>query len=137
MSNRELLLDLSYDDLIKYSSYGDRLNYLSLYKKGYISPRTISNKFYRSRLWIDLRDQVIARDLGYDLGVPGMEIEGPILVHHIFPLEEEDILNWDEDVLLNPNRLITTSIKTHNIIHYGDRSQSVYVERKPGDTKLW
>lgn len=123
--------------MITMDSFGDRLNYLSLYDKGYISPREISNKFYKSKIWKDLREYVIARDLGYDLGVPGVTIDGPPLVHHIYPLEEEDILMWNEDVLLNPDRLITVSRNTHNIIHYGDRSNTVYHERIKGDTKLW
>lgn len=137
MSVRENLLDLSYTDMIKFETFGDRLNYLSLFNKGYISPRDISNKFYKSKIWKDLRDYVIARDLGYDLGVPGVTIDGPPLVHHIYPLEEDDILTWNEDVLLNPDRLITVSRHTHNIIHYGDRSQTEFIERTQGDTKLW
>lgn len=137
MTSRENLLSLSYNEMITMDSFGDRLNYLSLYDKGYISPREISNKFYKSKIWKDLREYVIARDLGYDLGVPGVTIDGPPLVHHIYPLEEDDILMWNEDVLLNPDRLITVSRNTHNIIHYGNRSNTLYHERTKGDTKLW
>ena len=71
--------------------------------------------------------------------IKDVEIEGPPLVHHMIPLLEEDILEWREDIILNPDLLITTSYNTHNIIHYGfSRVQSMnYVERSPGDTKLW
>lgn len=136
---RSMFEDLSYKKLLTLDSFGDRLNYLSLFKRGYRSPRHMSNPFYKSRIWRDLREEIIARDLGYDLGVPGIQIPNKqdIIVHHMIPLEEDDILEWREDILLNPDLLITTSRNTHNIIHYGDRSQSILVERQPGDTKLW
>lgn len=136
---RSMFEDLSYKKLLTIDSFGDRLNYLSLFKRGYRSPRHMSNPFYKSRIWRDLREEIIARDLGYDLGVPGIQIPNKqdIIVHHMIPLEEDDILEWREDIILNPDLLITTSRNTHNIIHYGDRSQSILVERQPGDTKLW
>lgn len=136
---RSMFEDLSYKKLLTIDSFGDRLNYLSLFKRGYRSPRHMSNPFYKSRIWRDLREEIIARDLGYDLGVPGIQIPNKqdIIVHHMIPLEEDDILEWREDILLNPDLLITTSRNTHNIIHYGDRSQSILIERQPGDTKLW
>lgn len=136
---RSMFEDLSYKKLLTLDSFGDRLNYLSLFKRGYRSPRHMSNPFYKSRIWRDLREEIIARDLGYDLGVPGIQIPNKqdIIVHHMIPLEEDDILEWREDILLNPDLLITTSRNTHNIIHYGDRSQSILIERQPGDTKLW
>lgn len=136
---RSMFEDLSYKKLLTIDSFGDRLNYLSLYKRGYRSPRHMSNPFYKSRIWRDLREEIIARDLGYDLGVPGIQIPNKqdIIVHHMIPLEEDDILEWREDIILNPDLLITTSRNTHNIIHYGDRSQSILIDRQPGDTKLW
>ena len=138
MRDISMFEDLSYKKLLTIDSFGDRLNYLSLYNRGYVSPRNISNPFYKSRIWRDLREEIIARDLGYNLGVKGIQIpEEGIIVHHMIPIEEIDILEWREDILLNPDLLITTSKSTHNIIHYGDRSQSIFVERLPGDTKLW
>lgn len=139
MRDISMFEDLSYKKLLTIDSFGDRLNYLSLYNRGYLSPRNISNPFYKSRIWRDLREEIIARDLGYNLGVKGIKIpeEEGIIVHHMIPIEEIDILEWREDILLNPDLLITTSKSTHNIIHYGDRSQSIFVERRPGDTKLW
>lgn len=136
---RSILRDLSYSKLIEFKDFGDRLNFLSLANRGYKSPRDISNKFYKSRMWRDLREEVIARDMGYDLGISGVEIEGPPLVHHMIPLIEDDILLWREEILLNPDLLITTSYNTHNIIHYGQTADPslVFVERCPGDTKLW
>lgn len=138
-TDREVLRDLSYSKLITFDSFGDRLNYLSLINRGYKSPREISDRFYRgNRLWREVRDYVIARDMGYDLGVPGVNIQGRVLVHHMIPITEEDLLEWNEDILLNPDKLITTSYDTHAIIHYKKVTpESLYVERTAGDTKLW
>lgn len=136
---RSILRDLSYSKLLEFKDFGDRLNFLSLSNRGFQSPRDISNKFYKSRMWRDLREQVIARDMGYDLGIPGVQIDGPPLVHHMIPLIEDDILEWREELILNPDLLITTSRNTHNIIHYGflNEPASTFLERSPGDTKLW
>lgn len=130
-------LDISYSGALKYPNFGDRLNYLSLAKKNYKSPRQFSNPFYHSPQWRKLRDEIIARDSGYDLGVPGVEIEGDIFVHHIIPIEESDIEEWNEDILLNPEYLITCSHDTHMAIHYKGCEELGFAERHPGDTKLW
>lgn len=138
-TDRSVLQDLSYSKLITFDSFGDRLNYLSLINRGYKSPRDISDRFYRgNKLWREVRDHVIARDMGYDLGIPGVNIDGRVLVHHMIPITEEDILEWNEDILLNPDNLITTSYDTHAIIHYKKvYPESNFIERTPGDTKLW
>lgn len=130
-------LNFSYEELSKIPAFGDRLKYLSLRDKGYKSPRQFSNPFYKSPVWKKLRDEVIARDGGYDLGVPGVEIDGPIYVHHMIPITPEDIYDWNEEILLNPDLLISCSHDTHMAIHYGIISKEPYVERYPGDTKLW
>lgn len=129
-------LDISYSGSLEHSSFTDRLNYLSLYDKKYISPRQFSHNFYKEKPWLELRDYVIARDLGYDLGIPGVEINGPILVHHIIPITLEDIENYNTEVILNPDNCICVSIETHNIIHYGQQIEP-YIERKPNDHILW
>lgn len=82
---------------------------------------------------------IIDRDIGFDLGVFGIYIEGIVLVHHINPITEHDII-YQTSKLLDPENLITTSIDTHNKIHYGSpkiTDGGVWVERTPGDTKLW
>lgn len=129
-------LDISYTGCLNYDSFTDRLNYLSLYNKQYISPRMFSHSFYKEKPWLELRDYVIARDYGYDLGIPGAEINGGILVHHIIPITLEDIESYNTDIILNPNNCICVSKTTHNIIHYGDKIEP-YIERKPNDHILW
>lgn len=78
------------------------------------------------------------RDGACDLGVPGYEIHSNLMIHHVNPLTPEDLENGEEWIL-DPEYLITTSKKTHNAIHYGDRSllPQPYVARGPGDTSLW
>lgn len=99
--------------------------------------RYINQDFYKSREWKLARDAVIVRDNGCDLGVPGHEIHVELLVHHMNPMVADDILH-NEEWILDPEYLITTTQTTHNDIHYGSKPRvPIPVERKPGDTKLW
>lgn len=100
--------------------------------------RYINQEFYTSKEWRDIRNEVIVRDNGCDLGVPGYEINGALVIHHINPMSADDIIHGEEWIL-DPEFLITTSKETHNAIHYGNKNRLAkpYVERSPGDTKLW
>lgn len=100
--------------------------------------RHINQTFYTSRQWRSVREQVAIRDDGCDLGIPGYEIHDTILIHHINPMTADDVIHG-EDWILNPEFLITTTKDTHNAIHFGDKSRlrQPFVERRPGDTKLW
>lgn len=125
----------SYTEMIKLDGYDERLEYLRLRDNPHMSPRNISLDFYKHRKWLATRDAIIKRDLSFELGVFGMYIHGPIYVHHINPVDESHIERWD-DLLFDPNNLICCSHDTHMAIHYGVKKDP-YVERKPGDTKLW
>jgi hypothetical protein len=96
----------------------------------------MSAQFYKSRIWLVTRQCIIDRDLGFDLGAFGVYIDGPMLVHHINPINESDII-YQTKKLLDPENLITTSGNTHNLIHYNKVENEKWVERRPGDTKLW
>jgi hypothetical protein len=100
--------------------------------------RFLNQMFYKSREWHQVRDEVITRDNGCDLGIPGYEINSGLIVHHMNPLSLPDIVEGGDE-LLYPEHLITTSLRTHNAIHYGDESQLPRgpTERKAGDTTLW
>lgn len=121
---------------MEFDSYQDRLDYLKLLDNNATSPRHMSMPFYKSDIWKFTRKQIIDRDLGFDLGVFGVYIEGSMLVHHINPINENDIL-FQTDRLLDPENLITTSNHTHNLIHYNKQEKEQWVERTQGDTKLW
>ena len=132
----------TYSELRRLKTFEDRFDYLEL--KGVVGESTfgfdrlLNQRFYRSREWRDVRDFVIVRDLGCDLGIEGYEIHSGLLVHHMNPMSADDIKHGDED-LLNSEYLVLTSKATHNAIHYGNRDflQKVPVERLSGDTKLW
>lgn len=126
----------TYGEMSLLESHSERLEYLKLNDNNFKSPRHMSLSFYKSRAWATVRDIVIKRDLGFDLGVFGIYIEGPMFVHHIDPIEEYDIIHMT-DKLLNPDNLITTSGETHNSIHYNKQEKETWEERTPGDTKLW
>lgn len=126
----------SYSELIKLESYDERLKYLKLLDNNATSPRHMSMEFYKSDIWLTVRQQIIDRDLGFDLGVFGVYIDGSMIVHHINPINESDII-FQTSKLLDPENLITTSGSTHNLIHYNTVVEDKWVERKPGDTILW
>lgn len=132
----------TYSELIQYSSFEDRYEYLAL--RGEVGNATfgfdrwLNQQFYTSRQWRQLRNHIIVRDEGCDLGVPGFEIRSRLIIHHMNPLTVDDIVNGTDDAL-DPEFLITTQHQTHNAIHYGDATKlpKVYQERRPGDTQLW
>ncbi len=126
----------SYSELIKIPSFSERLEYLKLLDNNVLSPRHMSQQFYQSHAWKATRKEIIKRDLGFDLGVFGVYIEGTIIIHHINPITEWDIINMSNR-LFDPENLITTSVNTHNKIHYNIEEPEIWVERKPGDTILW
>ena len=131
------MLDKKYSEVIELETFEERLEYLRLTGVSVESPRDISPAFYKSRQWKLVREEVARRDLGCDLGVFGVYIYGPIYVHHINPLTQQDIDANIYKKLYDPENLICTSLETHNIIHYRKTVEEPYVERTPGDTKLW
>lgn len=134
----------TYSELRLIDSFMERYEYLKL--KGVVGEPTFgyeryhNQRFYTSRQWKQVRDYVITRDFGNDLGADGYEIHNSerIIIHHMNPMTPDNIIHGDADIL-DPEYLITTTHKTHNAIHYGDASllTQVLVERRPGDTKLW
>ncbi len=135
-------MNRSYHELRRIETFEERYHYLALRGEVGFSTfgfdRYINQMFYSSRQWRQVRQQVIARDYGYDLGIEGYEIYGRIIIHHMDPMSLEDISHGDENVL-DPEFLITTSHRTHNAIHYGDEKllPRPFVARSHGDTKLW
>jgi hypothetical protein len=135
-------MTLTYSELCEIESFEERLAYLKLdARPGEMTfgpLRDINQKFYNSRLWKQVRQAIIARDLGYDLAYPGREIIGRALVHHINPLEPKDIYHNRPNVI-DPENLITVSNPTHLSIHFGAELQKspTLVHRTPGDTQLW
>ena len=132
----------TYSELITLPSFEERYRYLkldgSVGKETFGFDRYLNQDFYRSKEWKHIRDEIIVRDLGCDLGVRDREIPTRIYIHHMNPISVKDITNTTE-FLLNPDYLICTSHSTHNAIHYGDESLLVIapVERRKNDTCPW
>jgi hypothetical protein len=132
----------SYTDLRRFDTLVDRFEYLAL--GGVLGETTfgfdrwVNQQFYHGTEWRHVRNYVIARDEGFDLGAKDSIIRGPHYIHHMNPITRNDIEEGTEN-LLDPEFLITTSLRTHNAIHYGDKSllPQDFVERRPGDTRLW
>jgi hypothetical protein len=128
--------------LIELPTFEDRYFYLKL--DGRVGEETfgfdryLNQIFYKSDEWLSVRDRIIVRDLGCDLGIKDREIHGRIMVHHMNPITKEDILDRS-DFLLNPEYLITTVKRTHDAIHYGDDSLIIptNIERRKNDTCPW
>lgn len=132
----------TYSELITIPTFEERFKYLQLNARvgqdTFGFDRYINQSFYRSREWKRIRDQIILRDNGCDLGLDGYEIYGRIYIHHMNPILANDIIHQSE-FLLNPEYLICTTHNTHNAIHYGDESLLITapIERKPNDTCPW
>lgn len=132
----------TYSELCQIPSYKERFEYLKLDgvvgKATFGSKRYLNQKFYTSDEWKRVRDIVIVRDLGCDLGFPGYDIYGQIQVHHMNPMIVEDVISHSSEIL-NPEFLICTSYQTHKAIHYGSEEMLVLppVERTKNDTCPW
>lgn len=132
----------TYSEMARFNTFEERYEYLrlrsSVGRSTFGFDRYINQQFYRSAQWKQVRNHVIARDSGLDLGVEGYEIYDRILIHHMNPMAVEHIEAADSSIL-DPEFLISTTHKTHNAIHYGDRSLLVQplVARNRNDTKLW
>lgn len=132
----------TYSELITLPTFEERYEYLRL--NGAVGEETfgfdryINQLFYKSREWRAIRDKVIIRDNGCDLGMEGHDIYGKIIVHHMNPIAKEDILTMS-DFLLNPEYLICTIKNTHDAIHYGDENLlfKAPIERTKYDTCPW
>lgn len=133
----------TYTELSKLKTFEERFEYLKLSgevgKETFGFDRIFNQRFYTSIEWQSIRDRVIVRDNGCDLGVDGFDILGQkIFVHHMNPVLLYDIEQKTE-ILLNPEYLITTTFQTHNAIHYGDANQLLRspIERSKNDTCPW
>ena len=132
----------NYHELKKLSTFEERFEYLKLHgsvgNDTFGFDRIFNQQFYKSSEWKRIRDIVIIRDNGCDLGIEGHDIFGKILIHHMNPISIEDIRN-STDFLLNPDYLICVSHETHNAIHYSNESliHKAPIERTKNDTCPW
>ncbi len=132
----------NFTELSRLDTFDERFEYLKL--DGSIGfdtfgfDRHLNQTFYHSDTWKRIRDSVIVRDCGCDLGLEGCEIHGKILVHHMNPVTIQDILERNKTIL-DPEFLVCVSHQTHNAIHYGSKENLARItnERLPNDTCPW
>lgn len=132
----------TYSEMIKLKTFKERFDYLKLdgmvgnITFGY--DRYLNQMFYRSPEWRRIRDRVISRDNGCDLGVDGKTIYGRLIIHHMNPVTISDVVSRSS-IILDPEYLICVGDITHNALHYGDYSliPSAPADRKPNDTCPW
>ena len=128
--------------MITLKTYEERFDYLKIGGQvgletfGY--DRYLNQILYNTKQWKKFRREIIIRDNACDLACEGYEINYRILVHHINPITVEDIINRNP-MIFDPENAITTTHRTHNAIHYGDKNLLILqpVERTPNDTCPW
>lgn len=133
----------TYHELMKLTTFDERFQYLQLNNSvgedTFGFDRYINQNFYKSPKWKSIRNEIIVRDDGCDLGIPGEYIGGKIIIHHMNPIRVDDIINLTE-YLCNPDYLICVSMQTHNAIHYGNQTyidSRKLVERTANDMCPW
>lgn len=132
----------TYAELSKFKTFEERFSYLvsdgRVGEPIFGGSRFLNQKFYQSVEWKQLRDAIIVRDGGCDLGIADRPICDHIVIHHMVPLRKDDFL-YRTDFLLNPEYLICVSTRTHNAIHYGSEKTlpKEYTPRTPNDTCPW
>lgn len=132
----------SYLEMMRLPTFEERYEYLKL--GGLVGEETfgydryLNQVLYRSPEWKRFRRDIILRDNGCDLACDGYDITGKILIHHINPITIDDITNRSA-CLFDPNNVISTSLNTHNAIHYGDAELLMTgpIERTKNDTCPW
>jgi len=119
------MLIRTYTELIQFKTFEERYEYLRL--GGIVGQDTfgfdryLNQRFYRSPEWKQIRRDVIIRDEGRDLAMEGYELDKGIYVHHMNPITAKDLVDVT-DWLLNPEYLVCVSKRTHDAIHFGDKS---------------
>ena len=133
----------TYTELITLPTLKERFEYLKLAgvvgKATFGYDRYLNQRFYKSYEWRSLRNHIITRDGGCELGLEDYEIRGRIFIHHMNPIVDDDIID-NSDYLMNPNYLICVSQEMHNALHYGNEDilrAKQLVERRPNDTCPW
>lgn len=134
----------TYSELSQLHTFKERYQYLRLSepvaRETFGFDRYLNQSFYKTMEWRAIRDKIIIRDHGCDLGIEGHDImKRFVIIHHMNPISKKDI-EERSDLLLNPEYLMTTILSTHNAIHYGDDTllnTRVPIERTRNDTCPW
>lgn len=135
----------SYSELISIKGFVERYRYLqcncNVGIATFAGARWLNQTLYQSKEWRNFRNDIIARDEGYELAFwddDNYLIHGQIYIHHLNPLTKEQVLNRDP-CIFDPENVVCCSHRVHNAIHYGDESQlpQIYIPRHANDTIPW
>lgn len=132
----------TYTELITLPTYDERLRYLSTASKvgkaTFGDNRYLNQMLYHDSEWRRIRNYVISRDQGCDMGLIDFPILDRIYIHHIDPITENDILSRTRKVF-DLDNLISVSFDTHQLIHYGVQNliNNSPVVRTKNDTCPW
>ena len=145
----------SYTELMSLRTFKERFDYLHIGGKvgeaTFGGNRWMNQMLYHGGRWRRLRNSLIIRDDGCDLGLQDHRIlgdadingkhykyDGAIFLHHINPVTDDDIMN-SRPCVFDPENLICTSESTHRAIHFGRYEDLIdaFVERRPFDTCPW
>lgn len=132
----------SYSEMLKFRTFEERFQYLKLSgvvgEQTFGGSRQLNQTLYRSPEWKEFRRQIIIRDNGFDLGCEDHLINGKVYIHHINPLDINDLV-YRRSCIFDPENVISVAYDTHQAIHYGDENllHLDYVPRKPNDTCPW
>ena len=132
----------TYSELIQIPTFIERFEYLKL--SGMVGETTFGGRRYLNQIlyktdkWLALRDRIIIRDNGCDLGILDRELYSRITVHHMNPITIEDILS-ESPFVWDPEFLITSGDITHKAIHYSNSDLLVKepIIRRKYDTCPW
>ena len=82
----------TYSELLQFDSFMDRFNYLKLSgrvgEETFGRGRPLNQALYRNPKWKSLRNQIIYRDHGCDMGLIAYEIPSFAIVHHIYTIQK-------------------------------------------------
>lgn len=141
-STKTTMYTRSYSEMLQYPTYEDRVKYLQLHSSvsepTFGSMRYLNQRFYTSKEWRDFRRSIIVRDCGCDLAIPELEIFHGLVLHHINPITEADIID-SSPMLFDPENVVCVSSNTHRLIHYSEESSvhELLTVRSPNDTCPW
>lgn len=134
----------TYSELISLPTFEERFNYLKLGGNvgefTFNGHRELNQMLYNSQEWRSFRREVAIRDDGCDLAHPDYKIRGntKIIIHHLNPIRVEDTVERSP-MIFDLENVITTTMRTHQAIHYGDISLLISdpIIRTENDTCLW
>lgn len=133
----------TYTELLEIPDYIGRIEYLETHSNigetifGW--SRYLNQALYTSDEWRKFRRDIIIRDEGCDLALPGYDLDAKdIIIHHLNPITPEQVEARDP-IIFSKNNVVCVSDRTHRFIHYGGVQTAIFstLQRKPYDTCPW